>query len=148
MSFLLSLNAQVQYTRTSSSQIRISAAEYNLGPANLTRPIISNPASCWGTRFKRRVICFIRTFIIVVSLQLYNIPTMAPPTATDTITNTVTMQAPQSAQAEGAEKAKIKMQMPTMPAFEDKMKEREYLKGRLAAAFRIFGDKGYDEGKE
>jgi hypothetical protein len=73
---------------------------------------------------------------------------MAPPTATDTITNTVTMQAPQSAQAEGAEKAKIKMQMPTMPAFEDKMKEREYLKGRLAAAFRIFGDKGYDEGKE
>lgn len=72
---------------------------------------------------------------------------MAPPTATDTITNTAIMQAPQSSQAEGAEKAKVKMQMPSIPVFEDKMKERDYLKGRLAAAFRIFGDKGYDEGK-
>lgn len=32
------------------------------------------------------------------------------------------------------------------PVFEDKYKEREYLKGRLAAAFRIFGKYGYDEG--
>jgi hypothetical protein len=72
---------------------------------------------------------------------------MAPPTATETVGNTVSIQAPPS-QTEGAEKAKIKMQMPTMPVFEDKLKEREYLKGRLAAAFRIFGDKGYDEGKD
>ena len=32
------------------------------------------------------------------------------------------------------------------PSFEDKYQEREYLKGRLAAAFRIFGQKGFDEG--
>lgn len=32
------------------------------------------------------------------------------------------------------------------PKFEDKYKEREYLKGRLAAAFRIFGKYGFDEG--
>jgi hypothetical protein len=73
---------------------------------------------------------------------------MAPPTSTETLANTISMQAPQSSQAAGAEKAKIKMQMPSMPVFEDKMKEREYLKGRLAAAFRIFGDKGYDEGMD
>ncbi|CAG7925341.1 unnamed protein product [Penicillium olsonii] len=66
---------------------------------------------------------------------------MAPPTATETVTHSK-----QSSQAVGAEKATVKMQMPTMPVFDDKMKEREYLKGRLAAAFRIFGDKGYDEG--
>lgn len=71
---------------------------------------------------------------------------MAPPTATETVANTVTMQAPQSSQAAGAEKASIKMQLPSIPVFEDKLEEREYLKGRLAAAFRIFGDKGYDEG--
>lgn len=32
------------------------------------------------------------------------------------------------------------------PKFTDKHEEREYLKGRLAAAFRIFGKYGYDEG--
>ncbi|KAF2400319.1 class II aldolase/adducin domain-containing protein [Trichodelitschia bisporula] len=32
------------------------------------------------------------------------------------------------------------------PTFEDKYKEREYLKGRLAGAFRIFGKYGFDEG--
>jgi hypothetical protein len=35
---------------------------------------------------------------------------------------------------------------PKAPKFEDKYKEREYLKGRLAAAFRIFGKYGFDEG--
>jgi hypothetical protein len=73
---------------------------------------------------------------------------MAPPTATETLANTVTMQAPQSSQAAGAASASVKMQMPSMPVFDDKIKEREYLKGRLAAAFRIFGDKGYDEGMD
>jgi hypothetical protein len=72
---------------------------------------------------------------------------MAPPTATETVTN-IAVQAPQSSQAAGAEKAKVKMQMPSMPKFEDKMQEREYLKGRLAAAFRIFGKNGYDEGMD
>lgn len=73
---------------------------------------------------------------------------MAPPTATQTQANTVSVHAPQSSQAAGVEKAKVKMQMPAMPVFEYKVKEREYLKGRLAAAFRIFGDKGYDEGMD
>jgi len=35
---------------------------------------------------------------------------------------------------------------PQPPVFTDKVKEREYLLGRLAAAFRIFGKLGYDEG--
>ena len=35
---------------------------------------------------------------------------------------------------------------PGPPKFEDKYAEREYLKGRLAAAFRIFGKYGFDEG--
>ncbi|OQE39292.1 hypothetical protein PENCOP_c007G06508 [Penicillium coprophilum] len=71
---------------------------------------------------------------------------MALPTTTETLASSISMHAPQSSQAASAEKAKIKMPVPSLPVFEDKMKEREYLKGRLAAAFRIFGDKGYDEG--
>lgn len=72
---------------------------------------------------------------------------MAPPTATDTITASMPeAKTQQSTQTDGAETAKVKMQMPAMPKFEDKMEEREYLKGRLAAAFRIFGKYGYDEG--
>ena len=35
---------------------------------------------------------------------------------------------------------------PRPPTFENKLEEREYLKGRLAAAFRIFGKNGFDEG--
>ncbi len=35
---------------------------------------------------------------------------------------------------------------PTPPTFEDKREEREYLKGRLAAAFRIFGARGFGKG--
>lgn len=35
---------------------------------------------------------------------------------------------------------------PQPPKFTDKYEERAYLKGRLAAAFRIFGQKGFDEG--
>lgn len=37
-------------------------------------------------------------------------------------------------------------QFPSPPKFTDKYEEREYLKGRLALAFRIFGKEGYDEG--
>jgi hypothetical protein len=32
------------------------------------------------------------------------------------------------------------------PKFTDPYEEREYLKGKLAAAFRIFGKFGFDEG--
>lgn len=35
---------------------------------------------------------------------------------------------------------------PRPPSFTDKLEEREYLKFRLAQAFRIFGKLGYDEG--
>ena len=70
---------------------------------------------------------------------------MAPPTATETAPP-ITLEARQSTQEAGAEKAKVKMSIPRPPVFDDKMKEREYLKGRLAAAFRIFGKYGYDEG--
>nr|POE99381.1 decarboxylase novr [Quercus suber] len=38
------------------------------------------------------------------------------------------------------------MAFPRPPQFDDKVKERDYLKGRLAAAFRIFGKYGFDEG--
>ncbi|KAF2724638.1 arad-like aldolase/epimerase [Polychaeton citri CBS 116435] len=38
------------------------------------------------------------------------------------------------------------VEYPKPPNFEDKYEEREYLKGRLAAAFRIFGKYGFDEG--
>ncbi|KAF9870590.1 hypothetical protein CkaCkLH20_11896 [Colletotrichum karsti] len=37
-------------------------------------------------------------------------------------------------------------QIPTPPAFTNKQEEREYLKGRLALAFRLFGKFGFDEG--
>jgi hypothetical protein len=33
-----------------------------------------------------------------------------------------------------------------IPKFDDPLDERDYLKGRLAAAFRIFGKYGFDEG--
>lgn len=38
------------------------------------------------------------------------------------------------------------LNIPRPPVFEDKYEEREFLKGRLAAAFRIFGKYGFDEG--
>ena len=49
----------------------------------------------------------------------------------------------------GLSESKARVEMPSFPkppVFDDKYKEREYLKGRLAAAFRIFGKYGYDEG--
>jgi hypothetical protein len=38
------------------------------------------------------------------------------------------------------------MTFPAPPQFDDKYREREYLKGRLALAFRIFAKEGFDEG--
>ena len=40
----------------------------------------------------------------------------------------------------------MKLNFPKPPTFDDPYKERAYLKGRLAAAFRIFGKYGFDEG--
>ncbi|KAJ5735990.1 Decarboxylase NovR [Penicillium malachiteum] len=63
---------------------------------------------------------------------------MAPPAAIDTVTENVL---PKSADGK-----KAVLPIPTMPVEEDKLKQREQLKGQLAAAFRIFGKFGYDEG--
>ncbi|EEH44563.1 uncharacterized protein PADG_00852 [Paracoccidioides brasiliensis Pb18] len=64
---------------------------------------------------------------------------MAPPstTVTEMATSTEAIL-----QADGQEMPSF----PKPPVFGDKYKEREYLKGRLAAAFRIFGKYGFDEG--
>lgn len=42
--------------------------------------------------------------------------------------------------------SKQKLRFPQPPKFDDPYKARAYLKGRLAAAFRIFGKFGFDEG--
>lgn len=40
----------------------------------------------------------------------------------------------------------LKSKIPGPPKFDDRHEERDFLKGRLAAAFRIFGKYGFDEG--
>ena len=76
---------------------------------------------------------------------------MAPPSATTTETQTNGSSNPSTiAPLEpGLSEKQAKVQMPKFPGppkFTDKYEEREYLKGRLAAAFRIFGRYGFDEG--
>jgi ribulose-5-phosphate 4-epimerase/fuculose-1-phosphate aldolase len=44
------------------------------------------------------------------------------------------------------EKSSMRKQITGPPKFDNPHAERDYLKGRLAAAFRIFGKFGYDEG--
>jgi len=50
------------------------------------------------------------------------------------------------AHTKSAPKEGVQMGFPRPPKFEDPYEEREFLKGRLAAAFRIFGKLGFDEG--
>jgi ribulose-5-phosphate 4-epimerase/fuculose-1-phosphate aldolase len=65
---------------------------------------------------------------------------MSPPSATVTFDTQPSQKAPnEQLVAQGPN-------FPTLPTFDDKYKEREYQKGRLAAAFRIFGKHGFDEG--
>ncbi|KPI35769.1 uncharacterized protein AB675_11109 [Cyphellophora attinorum] len=79
---------------------------------------------------------------------------MAPPVATETTTETETFlgydEKPNTAPLEPGltqNGAKAQAQkFPSPPKFQDKYEEREYLKGRLALAFRIFGKLGFDEG--
>jgi len=47
---------------------------------------------------------------------------------------------------QAATKSKGQISFPASPQFEDPYKAREYQKGRLALAFRIFGKLGFDEG--
>lgn len=75
---------------------------------------------------------------------------MAPPQATFSEPATNGHSEPASAPHEpGLSKEKARGEMiafPSPPTFEDKYKERAYLKGKLAAAFRVFGKYGFDEG--
>ncbi|KAL8800317.1 MAG: hypothetical protein Q9182_005280 [Xanthomendoza sp. 2 TL-2023] len=76
---------------------------------------------------------------------------MAPPSATspELASNEDTTPSAIAPHEPGISKSKAKVQMPKFPgphAFTDKYAERDYLKGRLAAAFRLFGKYGYDEG--
>lgn len=45
-----------------------------------------------------------------------------------------------------AMRSSVMAKFPGPPKFDDAHKEREYLKGRLALAFRIFAKFGFDEG--
>lgn len=90
---------------------------------------------------------------------------MAPPSATSSEYNGQnSAQAPKTPQKDhngdplpsvtaplepgiGKKEAAVKqIFFPSPPTFDDKYEERTYLKGRLAAAFRIFGKYGFDEG--
>lgn len=72
---------------------------------------------------------------------------MSPPSAIEA--NETAAKAPQYGQEATAPPTEPKVTMPAFtgpPKFDDPYKERAYLKGRLAAAFRIFGKYGFDEG--
>jgi len=70
---------------------------------------------------------------------------MSPPSATHTDSNGSSDKEPMAIATE--HEAKVKMPaFPGPPKFDDPYEERAYLKGRLAAAFRIFGKYGFDEG--
>ena len=75
---------------------------------------------------------------------------MVPPSATTTESNASGSYPSSKVPLEpGLSKTQARGKMakfPGPPTFTDKHEEREYLKGRLAAAFRIFGKYGYDEG--
>ena len=76
---------------------------------------------------------------------------MAPPSATttETQTNGSSIPSTKAPLEPGLSEEQAKVQMPKYPGppkFANKYEERHYLKGRLAAAFRVFGKYGFDEG--
>ena len=84
---------------------------------------------------------------------------MAPPSATHQDSNDTAVSIPSKPQdglgkatnepgltKKQAEKQEVKMEFSTEKTFTDKYEEREYKKGRLALAFRIFAKLGFDEG--
>jgi hypothetical protein len=76
---------------------------------------------------------------------------MAPPSATEPLpshshSSEKAGVAPLEPGIDKREAADATMRFPRPPTFEDKYKEREYQKGRLALAFRIFAKLGFDEG--
>jgi len=76
---------------------------------------------------------------------------MAPPSATTTESqiNGSSRPSTKAPLEPGLSEHQASVQMPKFPGprdFADKYEERDFLKGRLAAAFRIFGKYGFDEG--
>ena len=74
---------------------------------------------------------------------------MDPPSANTPETKTSSFPSAQAPLEPGSNTPQAKVQIakfPQPPTFSDKFQERDYLKGRLAAAFRIFGKFGFDEG--
>ncbi|KAG8528136.1 uncharacterized protein KY384_007052 [Bacidia gigantensis] len=76
---------------------------------------------------------------------------MSPPSATETLypTNGDHVPSNEAPLEPGISKSRAMAQQikfPEPPSFTNKYEERHYLKGRLAAAFRIFGKYGFDEG--
>ena len=78
---------------------------------------------------------------------------MAPPSATSTETTEFSSAYPVISDEPRHEKGESKTRhaahsyaWPRPPKFDTKLEEREYQKGRLALAFRIFAKLGYDEG--
>lgn len=67
---------------------------------------------------------------------------MAPPSAIEPGTNGHAQPSAKAMHEPGLSESQAQVQMPKFPGppkFSDKYEERDYLKGRLAAAFRIFG---------
>jgi hypothetical protein len=74
---------------------------------------------------------------------------MSPPSAIEPQNGSETKPSNAAPLEPGLNEKESKMKaikFPSPPKFDDPYKERAYLKGRLAAAFRIFGKYGYDEG--
>jgi ribulose-5-phosphate 4-epimerase/fuculose-1-phosphate aldolase len=71
---------------------------------------------------------------------------MAPPTATQTYTTIADTVALGEFKATEFSSTIEFSKLPKPPVFTDKHKERAYLKGRLALAFRLFAKYGFDEG--
>lgn len=73
------------------------------------------------------------------------VPVTLPLNGNDTIIKPVAVVQPKEEENRTRSK-KSRSAFPRPPKFEDKLEEREYIKFRLAQAFRIFGSLGYDEG--
>ena len=71
---------------------------------------------------------------------------MAPPTATETFTETLHAVAAQEEKSSEFPDVIEFSKLPGPPVFGDKYEERGYLKGRLALAFRLFAKFGFHEG--
>ncbi len=75
--------------------------------------------------------------------------TESPITAIDTNGNETPVNAGETPHEPGIRKRMYQaraINFPRPPKFEDKYAERDHMKGALAAAFRIFGKYGFDEG--